>query len=224
MLPPVITDTTSASIVPIDGPGKILAQAGPCLIRSTGFLPALGLMEFDSADVGGLGSSLSDVILHEMGHVLGYGTIWDASLLNLIRNPCGSANPCTTDPSFVGAQATSAFFKVGGAVYTGGAIIPVENTGGPGTADGHWRETVFKAELMTGYYNGGMTNPLSLVSVASMGDLGYTVNYAASDNYVLSWPLLAATVTQIHLEQDIMRIPITLIDAGGRPVRVVTPR
>lgn len=212
-----------ASVVPIDGPGKILAEAGPCLIRSTGFLPALGIMEFDSADVPGLGASLSDVILHEMGHVLGYGTIWDASLANLIRNPCGTSNPCTSDPYLVGTQATSAFFKVGGAIYTGGAIIPVENTGGQGTADGHWRETVFKAELLTGYYNSGMTNPLSLVSIAAMGDLGYTVNYAAADNYVLSWPLLATAVTQVHLENDILRIPITVIDADGRPMRVVAP-
>ena len=27
--------------------------------------------------------------------------------------------------------------------------VPVENTGGPGTSDSHWRETVFRSEMMT---------------------------------------------------------------------------
>lgn len=218
-----------ASIIKIDGPGKILGQAGPCLIRNTGFLPALGIMQFDSADVPTYvnNGTFSDLILHEMGHVLGYGTIWDPSLLNLIRNPCNGApsGTCTTDPSFVGAQATAAFFKVGGSVYTGGAIVPVEDSGGPGTADGHWRERVLKTELMTGYYNGGVPNPLSLLSVASMGDLGYTVNYAAADSgYVISWPLLAAPLSQELFQRDVIHLPITLIDPAGRPVRVVVPQ
>lgn len=42
--------------VPIDGPGKILGQAGPARLRpaSAGvdaFLPAKGIMSFDTADL-----------------------------------------------------------------------------------------------------------------------------------------------------------------------------
>src|SRR5829696_348698 len=40
-----------ASIVAIDGPGGILGQAGPDLLRPGTRLPAHGEMEFDSADV-----------------------------------------------------------------------------------------------------------------------------------------------------------------------------
>src|SRR5262245_15193790 len=42
--------------VPIDGPGKILGQAGPTHLRPAGagavaFLPAKGIMSFDTADL-----------------------------------------------------------------------------------------------------------------------------------------------------------------------------
>ena len=71
-----------ASIVAIDGPGGTLGLAGPCLTRSGGGLPALGAMQFDSADVAALQASgqLQAVILHEMGHVLGIGTLWGSLL------------------------------------------------------------------------------------------------------------------------------------------------
>src|SRR5690606_14221177 len=67
-----------ASIVEIDGPGGILGQAGPDGLRSGSSLPFEGTMEFDTDDVADLEAdgSFGDVILHEMGHVLGVGTIW----------------------------------------------------------------------------------------------------------------------------------------------------
>jgi len=216
-----------ASIIPIDGVGGILGQAGPCVLRnSPGFLPALGLMQFDVADVDTLVAHgmFDEVILHEMAHVLGYGTIWGGSYLNLERNPCNGADPCSTDPHFVGAQATAAFLQVGGSIYTGGAIVPVEDSGGLGTVDAHWRERVLKNELMTGYLNPGF-NPLSVVSIGSMQDLGYTVNYGAADPYVLSWPLRAATaLPQFALRNDVLRIPMYVIDPSGRVVRVIPPQ
>jgi Bacterial Ig-like domain/Leishmanolysin len=60
------------------------------------------------------------------------------------------------------------------------------NTGGQGTADSHWRDSIFNNELMTGFLNSG-TNPLSRITAASMQDMGYPgVNYDAADNYNFS--------------------------------------
>lgn len=67
----------AADISGIDGVGGILGQAGPCggFLQSADrpgvFLPVLGQMTFDSADLGNLEAAgeLEDVILHEMGHV-----------------------------------------------------------------------------------------------------------------------------------------------------------
>src|SRR2546423_5760088 len=67
----------------IDGPGGILGQAGPTVLRpknagAAAFLPAKGEMTFDTADLAQMeaNGTLKDGITHEMGHVLGIGTVW----------------------------------------------------------------------------------------------------------------------------------------------------
>ena len=62
--------------------------------------------------------------------------------------------------------------------------VPVANTGGAGTRDGHWREAVLGNELMTGFLGVG-NNPLSRLTVGALEDMGYQVNYAAADAFVL---------------------------------------
>ncbi len=199
-----------AEVTPIDGVGGILGQAGPCLIRGTGALPVVGHMQFDSADLANLeaNGTLTDVILHEMGHVLGYGTIW--STLGLRS---GAGGP---DPFFTGASALAQFNLVGGSGYVGNKV-PLENTGGAGTRDAHWRETVFNSELMTGFIS-GPGNPLSTVTAGSMGDMGYTVSFSQADGYVLgqSVPHVGAAV---HLERDLL-LPRFMIDPSGRVVPI----
>src|SRR5215207_4498866 len=60
--------------------------------------------------------------------------------------------------------------------------IPVENSGGSGTRDSHWRESTFNNELMTGFLDSG-ANPLSRMTIGSLEDFGYTVDYGAADGY-----------------------------------------
>lgn len=165
----------------IDGVGKILGQAGPSRLRPSGIgagalLPAKGRMTFDSADLATMEQkgTLVDVITHEMGHVLGIGTIWpDVGLLD------GAG---TSNPLFTGSRAAAEYGELRGA--GGSRPVPVENTGGPGTADGHWRESVFRNELMTGFVS-TPGNPLSRITVAGLADLGYQVDLEAADPYEL---------------------------------------
>ncbi len=155
----------------IDGPGKVLGSAGPCVLRATGRIPAFGTITIDGADATDLASSgeLKDVMLHELGHVLGFGTIW--SFKNLLVGAGGS------DPQYTGAAATQAYHALGGSL----PHVPVEGLpSGPGTADSHWRESVFSSELMTGYI-GGTNNPLSKVTSRSLIDLGYVIDDATAD-------------------------------------------
>lgn len=222
----VVDDVIIFAIIDsIDGPGKILGQAGPCLVRTLRKIPIVGVMQFDSADVANLiaAGSFGLVIEHEMGHVLGFGTIWQAN--NLLVNPSfnGAACDTTQDPHFIGSQALAAFDRVGGLNYVASAKVPVENHGGAGTCDGHWRETVFKNELMTGFLNNG-PNPLSLQTVASLGDLGYLVTYSAADPYLLSLQLRAEPSQVIVVGNDILPLPIRVVDAAGRVVQTIRPR
>jgi len=210
----------------IDGPYGILASAGSCRIRLAGSLPFIGSMRFDTADLPTLEADgrLGDVILHEMGHVLGLGTLW--SMSGLLQNPSLPSSP-GVDTHFNGPKAIEAFDAIGGTSYSG-AKVPVENAvGGEGTQDSHWRESVFDEELMTGFIEAaGTANPLSRLSVASLWDLGYAVNLDGSDAYlqVFSAPLFAATATataKLHLMDDIRRGPLYVVDQSGNVTRVL---
>jgi len=169
-----------ANGAPIDGTGMILGQAGPTRLRpstagAAAFLPAKGEMTFDTADLAAMQArgTLNDVICHEMGHVLGIGTIWARKGLLNISNP--------NNPTFEGTKAKKEFGKLAG---SGPKPVPVENTGGPGTRNSHWRETVFRNELMTGFV-GTANNPMSAMTVASLADLGYTVDLTKAEPYAM---------------------------------------
>jgi hypothetical protein len=188
----------------IDGPSKILGQAGPTRLRPAGagaaaFLPAKGRMSFDTADLAQMerDGTLNDVITHEMGHVLGIGSIWAQK--GLLAG-AGSSNP-----TFTGAGAGREYRALGGD-HAAARPVPVENTGGPGTVDSHWREAVFGNELMSGFI-GASGNPMSRVTVASLGDLGYAVDLDAAEPYEL--PNLLA-----RAEEGVLVRPAAPIEAG----------
>ncbi len=166
--------------VDIDGPGRILGQAGPTHLRPasagvSAFLPAKGLMSFDTADLAQMQAdgTLVDVITHEMGHVIGIGTIWSNKRLLTGAN--------SNNPRFTGAAAKKEYGVLRGSAPTS---VPVENTGGAGTKNSHWRETLFGNELMSGFI-AAANNPLSRLTVASLQDLGYAVDLTAAEPYVL---------------------------------------
>jgi hypothetical protein len=198
---------------PIDGLGGALGEAGPCLVRSGSKLPITGQLTLDSDDLeqaGELGV-LADLVLHEMGHVLGFGTLWET--LDLLEG-AGQA-----DPQFTGDQARQAFDGIGGGAYAGTAV-PVEDSGGTGTRDGHWRESVFGTELMTGWLNVGALNRLSSVTAASLGDVGYDVDPAAADAFSLSLAAIARPRPAIWVGDDLSRAPVLAVDPAGRILKL----
>jgi PKD repeat protein len=205
--------------VPIDGPSGVLGSAGPCLIRGSGNLPLLGGMRFDTADLANLEAQgrLEDVIVHEMGHVLGIGTLW--SLFGLLNDPTSPSPAVINDTWFSGNAATAAFNAVGGTGYTGGAIVPLENNNvifEEGSLNGHWRESVFSNELMTPAIGFG-ANPLSVVSTESLADLGYAVSSSGADPFTLSFSLVESEPSLvIRLDDDIWQGPIQIVDEQGR--------
>lgn len=173
-----------AALDSLDGPGGVLAASGPCLTRNIAgagqpevVIPAGGTMIFDTADVAtltGLGS-FQEVVTHEMLHVLGFGTLWtDRQLLQ----DSGTANP-----RYTGSQGRQRCVSVGGGNVCS-VSVPVEATGGAGTANSHWRESTFDKELMTGFIDQS-PNPLSVITIGSLADLGYNVNFGAADPYTV---------------------------------------
>lgn len=204
---------------PFDGPGGLLGFAGPCGQRDASpYLPFVGAMEFDAADVptyvtNGL---FSDIVLHEMHHVLGFGTIW-SPLSDVLSIPNMTQGYGTSNPVFLGAQARAQYVALGGTAPVG---VPLENTGtvDDGTNFSHWRETTFKSELMTGFYNFG-PNPLSKITIASLGDLGYTVDLSAADIYLVPAPgNLQSNVVLPAGVREGLRTPTIFVDARGHQI------
>jgi hypothetical protein len=172
--------TIFATIGTIDGPGGVLGRAGPCAFSYSGstpssfgqMMPRAGQMIFDSEDLQPMvdDGSLERVILHEMGHVLGLGTLWNQFRI-------GSAGDVNNDPRYVGVNGIAGYRQIGGLRSN----IPLANTGSTGTANAHWRESTFEDELMTGYASGAM--PVSAMTVKSLEDLGYTVDESKAEGY-----------------------------------------
>lgn len=205
----------------IDGPGNVLGQAGPCVARLQGH-PILGRMQFDQADLNTLESNglLNDVILHEMGHVLGIGTLWESR--GFLRNK--SNGNSAIDTYFNGERAIAAFDAAGGAGYVGNKV-PVANTGGTGSADGHWREAVLGNELMTPTVNSG-NNPFSAITIESLADMGYAVDVSVADAYSLPTPAPPRAIAEerasaFDLTGDLYRGPVWIYDEKGRLVGVL---
>lgn len=187
-----------AGVTNIDGAGGTLAQAGPCYIRSSTGLTIAGTLVFDTADVSGFSGQLDLIAVHEMGHILGIGTLWET--FGLLRG-AGTSNP-----TYIGRAARAEYSALGGS-----GRIPVENTGGEGTRDGHWRESVFNNELMTGFLNDG-SNPLSRMTIASLSDMGYRVNLGVADAYSLPSNLQAASTNNtIELNTQLLK-PIARVE------------
>jgi hypothetical protein len=171
-----------AKVGPIDGIDGTLAQAGPLALRQDAtLLPYGGCMAFDEADINSLvqDGSFADVILHEMGHVLGIGTLWNSGLRNLGSPPCTRGGG---DVSYTGSKGILEFAALGG---TGNPLIE-GSTNLRGSDCGHWNEGTFDNELMTFRIEGsGTRNPLSKLTIASLDDLGYAVDYNLAASYDL---------------------------------------
>ncbi|MDB4874815.1 MAG: hypothetical protein JWM41_1261 [Gemmatimonadetes bacterium] len=218
---PILNETVDdiviyASVQNIDGVGKILAQAGPCVFRnaSSGYLTAVGVMEFDGADLQSLDTRgmLQDVITHEMLHVLGVGTLW--SIKSLVQ---AEGTPTV---AYYGLNGRQGCMDDGGTAICG-TSVPVENNGVRGTADAHWRESTFQSELMTGYVNaGGM--PLSTITIGSLGDIGYVVNPFAADPYRVPVGGASSSVAPSGADgwEKVLPVPGLLLapSVGGAPV------
>lgn len=131
-------------------------------------------------------------VLHEMGHILGIGTMWHAN--KLLNN----------EGQYIGSSALREYRRICGNENI--PCLPIENDGGGGTAGYHPEEGLepnvsldnrvgyvdghkhslpgLDKELMTGWAEvDAEIEPLSAISVGMLEDIGYEVNYAYADAF-----------------------------------------
>jgi hypothetical protein len=197
-----------------------IGAAGPCFIRSSGDgvavgdIPIVGVLTLDEYDLFNLEEDsqelATDLIQHEIAHILGLGSLWRA--FGLLE---GSG---TDDPLYVGEDAVAEYQAAGGHREA----IPVENTGPPGTREGHWRESVFGTELMTGSLKRNAY--LSAMSIASFADFGYVVDTSAAEGPLILGILgMEQDPFELWLHGDVRDEPIVGIRPDGTRTWVLPP-
>jgi hypothetical protein len=138
------------------------------------------LINFDPNTVAGFTQNeLQDVLIHEMAHSLGFGTLWEANnLIQAIPQRGGILQ-------YRGINARRTFAQEAGFNRPQVGFVPLEQEGGAGTALGHWDNDNFffnsinrdnRIELMTGFFVPNTDRFISETTFATMVDLGYVVS------------------------------------------------
>ena len=147
-----------------DGTGGVLANAGPRLRRSASdpnpFLPYTGEVGVDMADTGNV-QQLTEVMIHELGHALGF-------VSNVLD-----------DFNYLDANTKFPWSASAGSISKSESWCTSHSNAGRGKS--HWDETEFGVEIMTPSWN--PNSVLSMLTVGLFDDLGYEVNYARADPY-----------------------------------------
>jgi hypothetical protein len=176
-----------ANIQALDGSGGVLGQGGTCGFgyREAGNVATAystyGLIRIDEIDAQTLlgQGRLQHLILHEICHTMGIGTLWPHYDLIKDRRWNGNVETKTNIPTYKGVRGNAAYAAMGGV-----GPVPIERYGGRGTADGHWDEMEFDNELMTGWLT-RTASPLSALTLASFEDMGLIVDMSKADAFVL---------------------------------------
>ena len=203
-----------------DDDDEIGGWASPRVLRETSHLSVVGCMAFNLDHY----PSFRHIALHEIGHVLGFGSLWDD--LGFLQNP--SRNNPNGDTHFNGPLAIAAFNDAGGRNYTG-AKVPVSRWGR--SADSHW-SGIFGGEVLGhSLLSFSDSDRLSAITLQSLADLGYNVDVTQADPYTLHSALVKASAKiaapSTHAQPEFScgtgqyQDPIYVVDPQGRIVRTL---
>jgi hypothetical protein len=161
-LPDGVDDIYIAIIVqPIDGFDGLFASAGPNVVFPGNEIAA-GSIAIDPEDIQRVldNNIFENLMLHEIAHVLGVGTLWNT-------------NDFLDGDTYTGANALAAWRDIGCS-----GDLPVE----PGLGQ-HWDNDCLAQELMTPLFRFNRPSPLSTITLGAFEDLGYVVNPDEADTY-----------------------------------------
>lgn len=171
--------TADSGTLALSGPSLTLDAADNIVItRGTSTLNSRRFAEFNSNPL-----YLRDIMIHELAHVFGFGTLWeplefsftDGSKLLAGKTLINRTNATYRADSYAG-------WAYGDLVGTfTGTAVPIEPQ-----IFFHWDETRFDTELMTPFAEApGTPMPLSSLTLGALRDLGWSVNFGAVQPYTL---------------------------------------
>jgi len=150
--------------------------------------------------------------LRQTGHVLGLVSLY---------GQCSSA--CSSGDYVYRCPLAQAAYKE---IFPG-QTLRVENDGGGGTACAHWEEDDFPkattgaSELMTGYFESNMLQPITKVSIAALDETytDYVVDYTQADSYPSAITNNIVGSYQNESGWKVLR-PTTSFTLEGRMIRI----
>jgi len=194
---------------PIDGLGNTLARGGFCGYGRTPAPPSTitGQMKLDEADAATASATyLQDVIVHEIAHAFGVGTLWQSQ----------TQFEGTDSVRYYGTNGNTEWRTLGGPADG----VPVEIG-----VEAHWRENWFNGEIMTPTTEGPAVRlPISRMTIGTLIDLGWAASLAAADAYTLpvcspictvSPPGVSAPVNERAFLNDVAIDPLLPLPPGA---------
>lgn len=177
---------------------NVLADAGPNPVSDgTSLFIQSGTATINTNRLAELNSDptyLTEIMIHEFAHVLGFGTLWEPidfrsgnNILTVGRRYIDRSNATYNADTYAG-------WAYGDLLGTDQpTAVPID----PGSFS-HWSEATFTSELMTPYAESiGAAMPTSQLTIAALRDLGWNVNYGAADPYALPNPIVLPNPTLV---------------------------
>ncbi|MGL5795256.1 MAG: leishmanolysin-related zinc metalloendopeptidase [Waterburya sp.] len=167
--------------------GNVLSTAGAAFVNTNA-----EVFQAVTSDI----EDFTNTMKHEFGHVVGIGTLWEANNLIDPNNAVYNSN----------TNAGKVFGELQGLEV--GKAIPLTSGVGEGSDIAHWQEEFFQNELMSHEAEAsGYSMPLSELSIASLEDIGWEVNYGAAEVFpdestVASAPALIADLSSSNIVSD----------------------
>ena len=161
-----------------------IGEGAPHVLGESSRLPAVGCMSvrLDAP------SYIFEIALHEVGHVLGFGTLWDD--FGFIHDL--SYSDPNADTHFNGPKAIAAFDEAGGLDYEG-KKVPIQKRDGA-----HWRINGVSGDIMLPGRIGG-EGALTTITVQSLADMGYVVDVTEADQHSLNdAPISVGSAVPFH--------------------------
>lgn len=150
--------------------------------KTNKWMPTTGRVRINTSYANTFNSNpeyLTAILTHEFGHVLGIGTLWENNGRNLVNTK--------NDTYVADSYAGSAYGDLTGTFTPTAVPLSKDKDSAGNFIYGHWSETVFGNELLTPEAEGaGVKIPLSQLTIASLRDIGWNVNYGAAEPFSLS--------------------------------------
>jgi hypothetical protein len=150
--------------------------------RTNKWMPTTGRVRINTNYANTFNSNpeyLTAILTHEFAHVLGIGTLWENDGRNLIN----AKNDTYVADSYAGI----AYGDLTGTLTPTAVPLSKDKDSAGNSVYGHWSEAVLGNELLTPEAAGaGVKIPLSQLTIASLRDIGWNVNYGAAEAFFIS--------------------------------------